>query len=146
MIARLPLARVGIACIALGLLLALWIHYAPGEATQAPAQTAESRGTPADTDGEVPVKGECEPDGNPQWGEDWVGRYQYKTIKDDEGNAQEIQGTIYVNICHMDDLGFTREKKLGVIRHEKAHSKGWDHGEGTPETNPAYYADYDFAR
>jgi hypothetical protein len=28
----------------------------------------------------------------------------------------------------------------------EAHSKGWDHGEGTPETNPAYYGDYDFAR
>jgi hypothetical protein len=24
-----------------------------------------------------------------------------------------------------------------VIPHESAHSKGWDHGEGTPETYPA---------
>ena len=147
MIARLPLARVGIACISLGLLLALWIYLAPGEAAQAPAPAGEkSGGTPADTDGEVPVKGVCEHDGNPNWGEDWVGRYQYKTIEDDAGNVAEIQGTIYLNICHMDDLGFSREEKLGVLRHEKAHSKGWDHGEGTPETNPAYYDDYDFAR
>jgi HJR/Mrr/RecB family endonuclease len=35
--------------------------------------------------------------------------------------------------------GFTK----GAV---EAHSKGWDHGEGTPETNPAYYGDYDFAR
>jgi hypothetical protein len=46
----------------------------------------------------------------------------------------------------MDDLEFSREEKSGVLRHEKAHSKGWDHGEGTPETNSAYYDDYDFAR
>ncbi len=46
----------------------------------------------------------------------------------------------------MDDLNFTREEKLAVIRHEKAHSRGWNHGEGTPETNPAYHADYDLDR
>lgn len=26
-----------------------------------------------------------------------------------------------------------------VYAHEMAHAHGWHHGEGTPETNPAYY-------
>jgi hypothetical protein len=26
-----------------------------------------------------------------------------------------------------------------LIAHERAHTRGWDHGEGTPGTNPAYW-------
>ena len=29
---------------------------------------------------------------------------------------------------------------LKVINHEHAHSRGWGHGKGTPDTNDAYYA------
>ena len=25
-----------------------------------------------------------------------------------------------------------------LIAHERAHTRGWDHGQGTPRTNPAY--------
>jgi len=27
-----------------------------------------------------------------------------------------------------------------VRAHERAHTRGWDHGAGTPATNPAYYS------
>ncbi|MEJ7873567.1 MAG: hypothetical protein WKF67_15020, partial [Rubrobacteraceae bacterium] len=105
-------------CIALGLLLALLSFQTPGET--APANSS----IPRDTDGDVSVKGRCEPNGNPEWGGEWVGRYEYKTIRDDAASTKEIQGSIYLNICRMDDLEFTREDKLGVLRHEKAHSLG----------------------
>lgn len=29
-----------------------------------------------------------------------------------------------------------------LYRHERAHQLGWDHGEGTPSTNAAYYAKF----
>ena len=141
-LSKLPLARIGLACIALGLLLGVLLWY------QTPVETAPKTPSviPPDTDGDIPVKGKCEPDGNSEWGEEWVGRYQWKTIRDDSGNVEEIRGTVYLNLCRMDDLDFTREEKLEVIRHEKAHGLGWNHGEGTPETNPAYHADYDLDR
>ncbi len=137
MAARLPLAKLGLLLIALGLLVGFF---------QATGQTAPNPTIPPDTDGDVSVKGKCEPSGNPEWGEEWVGRYQWKNVRDDSGNVKEVRGTVYLNLCRMDDLSFTREEKLAVIRHEKAHSLGWNHGEGTPETNPAYHADYDLDR
>ena len=150
MLARLPLAGLGLACIVLGLLLALWLHQTPGETTQpsaqAPAPKEKSGRIPADTDGDVPIKGKCEPDGNPEWGEDWIGRYQWKNVRDDSGEVKEVQGSIHLNLCRMENLSYTREEKLGVIRHERAHSEGWDHGEGTPDTNAAFHDDYDFDR
>ena len=97
------------------------------------------------TDGHVPIKSRCEPDGNPEWGE-WVGRYGWKTVQDESGNVKEVRGTIYVNECRMKNLSYTEEERLEVIRHERAHSQGWDHGEGTPETNAAYHHDYDLDR
>jgi hypothetical protein len=59
---------------------------------------------------------------------------------------KEVRGTIYVNECRMKYFSYTEEERLGVIRHERGHARGWDHGEGTPETNPAYHADYDLDR
>jgi hypothetical protein len=58
-------------------------------------------------------------------------------IRAEAGCAEEIQGTIYLNLCYTDALGSSCEEKLGVIPHKRANSKGWDHGEGTPETYPA---------
>ncbi len=140
-LAKLPLARIGLACISLGLLLGGLLWY------QTPGETASKTPSviPPDTDGDVPVEGKCEPDGNPEWGK-WVGRYQWKNVRDASGNVKEVQGVVYLNLCRMDDHNFTREEKLAVLRHEKAHSLGWNHGEGTPETNPAYHADYDLDR
>jgi hypothetical protein len=147
-IARLPLARIGLVCMALGLLLVgllLWLRMPP-KTTQATAQTEKSGRIPADTDGHVPIKNKCEPDGNPDWGEEWVGRYGWKSVRDEAGNVEEVRGSIYVNECRMKNLSYTEEERLGVIRHERGHARGWDHGEGTPETNPAFHADYDLDR
>jgi hypothetical protein len=95
---------------------------------------------PPDTDGKVPIVNKCEPDGNPKWNMDgsvWTGRYQYQTIRDSSGNVKEIRGTIYLNECRMSS--YSEEDKQVILEHELAHSRGWNHGEGTPETNPAYY-------
>ena len=57
--------------------------------------------------------------------------YQWKNMRDDSNNVKETYGRVYLNLCRRDDLGFTREEKLAVLRHEKAHGHGWIHGEGT---------------
>jgi hypothetical protein len=72
--------------------------------------------------------------------------YQWKNVRDDSNNVKEIYGRVYLNLCRMDDLGFTREEKLAVLRHKKAHGHGWIHGEGTPETNLAYHGYYNLDR
>ena len=72
--------------------------------------------------------------------------YQWKTVRDDSNNVKEIYGKVYLNLCRMDALGFTKEEKLAVLRHEKAHSRGLNHGDLTPEENPAYHTDYDLDR
>jgi hypothetical protein len=72
----------------------------------------------------VPVKVKCEPNGNPEWGEEWVGMYQWKTVRDDSNNVKEIYGKVYLDLCLMDDLGFTQKEKLAALRHEKAHGDG----------------------
>ncbi len=139
----LPLARIGFASVALvGLLLGALLL------VQTPAETApKTQSTiPPDTDGDVPVKVKCEPNGNTEWGEEWLGMYQWKTVRDDSNNVKEIYGKVYLNLCLMDALGFTRGEKLAVLRHEKAHGDGWSHGEGTPETNPAYHVHYGLDR
>jgi hypothetical protein len=122
----------------------LWFQ-APAKTTQATAETEKSGRIPVDTDGHVPLKRKCEPDGNPKWGE-WVGRYSWKFVRDESDNVKEVRGTIYLNECRMKNLSYTEEERLGVIRHERAHAQGWDHGEGTPETNAAYHDDYDLDR
>ena len=65
-LSRLPLARIGFASIALGLLLGALLLL------QAPAETAPKTTSviAPDTDGDVPVEVKCEPDGNPEWGEE----------------------------------------------------------------------------
>ncbi|HVF01762.1 MAG TPA: hypothetical protein VNA27_10575 [Rubrobacteraceae bacterium] len=63
---KVPLARVGLLFVALGLLLGslLWYQTPPETATKTTSIT------PPYTDGEVPVEVKCEPDGNPEWGEE----------------------------------------------------------------------------
>ena len=65
-------------------------------------------------------------------GEKNGGRYGWKFVRDESDNVEEVRGTIYVNECRMKNLSYTEEETLGVIRHERGHARGWDHGEGTP--------------
>jgi len=126
-------------CVAL---LALVSFLGPGQPGNADTETI-----PVDTNGQVPLKSICQPEGNPKWngkGKIWVGRYQWKPIRE-EGRVKEIRGTIYLNECRMRELGYTPQMREKVFEHERAHALlGLDHGEGTPETNPAYYANYGF--
>jgi hypothetical protein len=58
------------------------------------------------------------------------------------GYAAEIsrkpcQREIYYNRDEM--KGATKDEWNRLRAHEFAHTRGWDHGAGTPQTNPAYY-------
>ncbi len=140
--------KLGLALIALAL-VGLALFQAPGIEAAETYHYGSGKTIPADTNGSVKLVKMCEPEGNPKWNNEggaWVGRYGWKTIRDESGNVKEIQGTIYLNECRMRDLGYTPEERLGVIQHERGHARGWDHGEGDPEQNPAYHADYDLDR
>jgi hypothetical protein len=41
--------------------------------------------------------------------------------------------------CEMRRMGATREDWREVIRHERAHARGFAHGEGSPRYNAAYH-------
>jgi hypothetical protein len=123
-VARVPLEGIATLLIVIGFLVATF--QVPGNTTSRPTY-------PADSDGEVPVKKACY-DKMPK--QAWTHRefYEQKT---------KVQATIYVDTCELDDLGAGTQDTKNFIAHEKAHAKGWQHGEGNPETNAAYYPTVD---
>ncbi len=60
---------------------------------------------------------------------DWIGVTTYK----------EIYILLEFNDCKIRAMGGTDEDLMQTRDHERAHAKGWAHGEGTPATNAAYY-------
>jgi hypothetical protein len=43
-------------------------------------------------------------------------------------------------LYNLDKMGRAGRNDWATLRaHEMAHTRGWDHGAGTPSTNPAYY-------
>lgn len=50
-----------------------------------------------------------------------------------------VRGYILYDSCEMRAKGAGYNDWLRVIRHERAHARGWDHYEGSPRYNPAYY-------
>ena len=95
---------------------------------------------PRDSDGDVPVKYVCDPhyklprglgNGDPYIGRTWT-----------QVRGDEVRIRIYINKCVLERAGAGKQDIRNVVRHERAHAKGWDHYEGTPETNPAYYPNY----
>ncbi len=62
---------------------------------------------------------------------DWIGVTTYK----------EIYIQIEYNDCKIRAMGGTDKDLMQTRDHERAHAKGWAHGEGTPATNAAYYFD-----
>lgn len=90
--------------------------------------------TLVDTDGRVPVKTVCQPHGNKKWGRQWLGHYEPKVV------GEEVVGAIYLNDCK-NGRGYhmSRQECRRVVRHERAHSVGWSHYQGTPEINPAFH-------
>jgi hypothetical protein len=64
------------------------------------------------------------------YGQGWAGYAD--TISEDP-----CQRVIYYDTEVM--KGATKDEWRRLKAHERAHTRGWDHGAGTPETNPAYY-------
>lgn len=94
------------------------------------ATEAEARhSTGADSDGIVPVHRVCYGlEGNV------VGRYSWTRYSNGY-----VEGAIHLDRCKMGAYGFGQNDRLAVLRHERAHSLGWSHYEGTPSTNAAYF-------
>jgi hypothetical protein len=74
-----------------------------------------------------PVKETVVCDGNV----DWIGLTTYK----------EAYILIEYNDCKTRAMGGTDKDLMQSRDHERAHAKGWNHGEGTPQTNAAYYVE-----
>jgi hypothetical protein len=91
-------------------------------------------GTLADTDGYVPEYYVCGPYNGV------LGRYYYRYwYSTSTGRITRVEGAIYYDRCEMRSLGAGTNDWARLIAHERAHSRGWDHYEGSPATNAAYY-------
>lgn len=97
---------------------------------------AEASHNYPDTDGKIPVYHHC-----PQCKGYTAGRTEKKIIRHWNGKV-EVQARIYLNDPLMDRLGAGRRDKRYNLRHEMAHAHGWDHYEGTPQQNAAYYPSF----
>ena len=101
---------------------------------------AEARHGPRDSDGDIPIKYVCDPryklprglpNGNPYIGRTWT-----------QQRGDDVRIRIYINKCVLERAGAGKQDIRNVVRHERAHARGWDHYEGSPRTNPAYYPNY----
>jgi hypothetical protein len=121
---KLPLEESATLLIVTGFLIATFD--VPGNTTSRPSY-------PADSDGDVPVKKACY---------DKMPKNAWTDRKFSE-NKMKVEATIYVDTCELDDLEAGPQDIKNFIKHEKSHAEGWQHGEGNPETNAAYYPTVD---
>jgi hypothetical protein len=70
----------------------------------------------------------------------WESWYHWDRHEYPDG-SEKVWGTIYLDECKLRDRGAGPEDEKNFIDHELGHAAGWEHGQGTPETNPAYYPD-----
>jgi hypothetical protein len=49
------------------------------------------------------------------------------------------QRAITYDVAKMNRLGAGPNDWRNLIRHERGHTQGWDHGAGNPATNPAFH-------
>jgi hypothetical protein len=49
------------------------------------------------------------------------------------------QRAIVYDVAKMNARGAGPNDWANLIRHERGHTRGWDHGAGTPATNPSYH-------
>jgi hypothetical protein len=75
-----------------------------------------------DSDGHVPEH-------YGSYGEDWLGYT-------DTVSKKPCQREIYYDTANMKGAGPSDWRRLRA--HERAHSRGWDHGQGSPSRNPAH--------
>lgn len=91
-----------------------------------------------DSDGKVPVKEVCDMGLNPN-GNHWFGVHKEWTIRDSSGKYLRTEYVILINRCYLDSQGAGPTDRAVWIAHEKAHALGFQHYQGTPQTNAAYY-------
>lgn len=98
-------------------------------------QDTGSRGFPRDSNGFVPERsGRLNPDSPPS------SRTHHKL-----GNARaltnSVTGEVLVDITYdWREVDYCNILRDSTRSHERAHSRGWGHGYGTPQTNAAYYS------
>lgn len=94
----------------------------------------------ADTDGKVPLVWECFGlgDENALEGQHTCGKTVVGAWPSAE-DPQEYRNEVNLDWCKTFRDGGGLWDLYRIYRHEMAHARdGWDHGEGTPEENPAY--------
>ena len=91
---------------------------------------------PPDEDGVVPVFATCDEEGL------WTATHVPTKLTEADGGLH-ASSFVLVNECLMAKEGFGPKEVMATLLHEMAHSRGWDHCEGTPEANRAFwpYAD-----
>ena len=101
-----------------------------------PVAEVETRtgGGLVDSDGEVPVEGVCYPNA------EWLAKTGGTASRDaDTLRVVEVRYRIEVNDCLLRKLDAGPRDRDRVIAHERAHARGWEHWEGTPWTNAAFF-------
>ena len=86
---------------------------------------------PPDEDGVVPIFVACDPEG--------VWTSTHIPTEQANGDGPYRFSVIVLNECYMEELGYGPVEVMASIEHERAHSRGWDHCEGTPEENAAFW-------
>ena len=84
-----------------------------------------------DSDGYAPVVSVCDAEG--------VWTATHVPTKQANEDGPYVFSIIVLNECKLAEIGAGPAEVYETIRHEQAHAAGWDHCEGTPETNPAYW-------
>ena len=98
---------------------------------------ARTGGGLVDSDGEVPVEGVCQPNA------EWLAKTGGTVSQDaDTQRVVEVRYRIEINDCLLRKLDAGPRDRDRVIAHERAHARGWEHWEGTPWTNAAFFPRY----
>ena len=90
-----------------------------------------------DSDGKIPIEEVCQPNA------EWLAQTGVSVLRDaDTLRVVEVRYRIEINDCRFRKLDAGRRDRDRIIAHEKAHARGWDHWEGTPWTNAAFFPRY----
>jgi hypothetical protein len=90
-----------------------------------------------DSDGKIPIESVCHPNAG------WPAKTGGSVLRDaDSLRVVEVRYRIEINDCRLRKLGAGPRDRDHVIAHERAHARGWDHWEGTPWTNAAFFPRY----
>lgn len=84
-----------------------------------------------DSDGYAPVVSVCDAEGV------WTATHIPTEQANEDGPY--VFSIIVLNECELAKIGAGPEQVYETIRHEQAHAAGWDHCDGTPEENAAYW-------